>query len=351
MCNSYGILFCVEYTSINYLKTTQHLNNMSLSMKKVSIVAGGAGFLGSHICRRLLSQNKHVICLDNLISSTSIHLDQLRDSPLFEFIHLDIGKYTGDVDHYFETLQIEEIYNFACIASPKLYKQYPLETLNTCFNGNLYLLHLAKTHHAKYMFASTSEIYGDPHIHPQPETYYGNVNTVGERSCYDEGKRVGETLVYTMRNTYNLDAKIIRIFNTYGPHMSIDDGRVITNFIQKIMRGEPVQIYGNGSQTRSFCYVDDLIDGIFSMMESREQGPINLGNPDCEFTLLELVRNFEEITGKPISIEYLPETENDPQQRKPDIQLAREKLGFSPKIDLKRGLQRTMAYFRNIVPI
>lgn len=314
---------------------------------KVSIVAGGAGFLGSHICRRLLSQNKRVICLDNLISSTERNIREFSTNPRFEFIQLDIGGYTGDIDHYFDTLQIEEIYNFACIASPKLYKKYPLETLNTCYNGNLYLLQLAKQHQAKFIFASTSEVYGDPHIHPQHESYYGNVNTVGERSCYDEGKRVAETLVYTMRAMYGLDAKIIRIFNTYGPNMSIDDGRVITNFIQKIMVGEPVQIYGNGMQTRSFCYVDDLIDGIFAMMESRETGPTNLGNPDCEFTMIELVRLFEEITGNPIHIEYLPATENDPQQRKPDISVAREKLGFSPKVGLKEGLERTLRYFQS----
>jgi len=319
---------------------------MSISPpKKVSIVAGGAGFIGSHICRRLLSQNKNVICLDNLISSNSQNIEALMLHPNFEFIQLDIGGYTGNMDPYFATLAIEEIYNFACIASPKLYKKFPLETLNTCFNGSQYLLGLARDHRAKYLFASTSEIYGDPLIHPQPETYYGNVNTVGERSCYDEGKRVGETLVYTMRNLYGIDAKIIRIFNTYGLNMAIDDGRVITNFIEKIRKNEPVQIYGLGTQTRSFCYVDDLIDGIFSMMESREMGPINLGNPDCEFTLIELVRIFEEIVGKPVKVEYLPETENDPQQRKPDIRLARERLGFQPKISLKAGLERTMAYF------
>lgn len=319
---------------------------MSQLPPKVSIVAGGAGFLGSHICRRLLSQNKHVLCIDNLISSNGKNIEAFMQHPNFEFIELDIGGYTEDADAYFDTFAIEEIYNFACIASPKLYKKYPLDTLNTCFNGNLYLLDLARRHQAKYLFASTSEIYGDPLIHPQPESYYGNVNTVGERSCYDEGKRVGETLVYTMRNLHGLDAKIIRIFNTYGPSMAINDGRVITNFIEKILKDEPVEIYGTGHQTRSFCYVDDLVDGIFLMMESREQGPINLGNPDCEFTLIELVRIFEEIIGKSVAIEYLPETENDPQQRKPDIQVAREKLGFSPKTPLKMGLEQTLAYFQ-----
>lgn len=311
----------------------------------VSIVAGGAGFLGSHICQRLLEQNKYVICVDNLISGNTQNIESFLTNPNFQFIQQDIANFKF-VDHFNEC-KITEIYNFACIASPKLYKLYPLETLTTSFNGSLNLLKLARKHNSKYIFASTSEVYGDPLIHPQTETYYGNVNTVGERSCYDEGKRVAETLVYTMRNQYHINAKIIRIFNTYGPNMSIDDGRVITNFIQRIMDAKPVQIYGNGNQTRSFCYVDDLIDGIFGVMESDEMGPINLGNPDCEFTLNELVREFEKITGSSIDVEYLPATENDPQQRKPDIELARNKIGFSPKVGLNEGLKKTIIYFYN----
>lgn len=307
------------------------------------IVAGGAGFIGSHICKRLLEQNKHVICVDNLISGNMTNIESLSTNPQFQFIQQDIANLTDE----FNQFNIIEIYNFACVASPKLYKLYPLETLTTCFNGNLNLLNLARKHNSKYIFASTSEVYGDPLIHPQIETYYGNVNTVGERSCYDEGKRVGETLVYTMRNQYNINAKIIRIFNTYGPNMSIHDGRVITNFIQRIMEAKPVQIYGNGNQTRSFCYVDDLIDGIFGVMESDEMGPVNLGNPDCEFTLNELVKEFEEITGGPIDVEYLPATENDPQQRKPNIELARDRIGFSPKIGLREGIKKTIIYFYN----
>jgi UDP-glucuronate decarboxylase len=309
------------------------------------IVAGGAGFLGSHICKRLLEQNKYVICVDSLISGNMKNIQPFLTNPNFQFIQQDISNL--DLVNQFKKIKIIEIYNFACIASPKLYKLYPLETLTTCFNGSLKLLNLARKNNAKYIFASTSEVYGDPLIHPQTETYYGNVNTVGERSCYDEGKRVAETLVYTMRNQYNINAKIIRIFNTYGPNMSIDDGRVITNFIQRIMESKPVQIYGNGNQTRSFCYVDDLIDGIFGVMESDEMGPINLGNPDCEFTLNELVKEFEEITGAHIDVEYLPATENDPQQRKPDITLARNKIGFSPKIGLREGLKKTIIYFYN----
>jgi UDP-glucuronate decarboxylase len=311
----------------------------------VCIVAGGAGFLGSHICKRLLEQNKHVICLDNLISGNMKNIECFFENPNFQFIQQDIANF--NLLDQFDKCKITEIYNFACIASPKLYKLFPLETLTTCFNGSLNLLNLARKYNSKYIFASTSEVYGDPLIHPQTETYYGNVNTVGERSCYDEGKRVAETLVYTMRNQYNINAKIIRIFNTYGPNMSIYDGRVITNFIQRIMESKPLQIYGNGNQTRSFCYVDDLIDGIFGVMESDEMGPINLGNPDCEFTLNELVREFEKITGSSIDVEYLPATENDPQQRKPNIELARNKIGFSPKVGLNEGLKKTIIYFYN----
>ena len=316
-----------------------------MEFNNACLVAGGAGFLGSHICKRLLDQNKHVICVDNLISGNMTNIEPFLTNTKFKFIQQDIS----DVNlvNQFNEFKITEIYNFACIASPKLYKLYPLETLTTCFNGSLSLLNLAKKHNSKYIFASTSEVYGDPLIHPQTETYYGNVNTVGERSCYDEGKRVAETLVYTMRNQYNINAKIIRIFNTYGPNMSIDDGRVITNFIQRIMEAKPLQIYGNGNQTRSFCYVDDLIDGIFGVMESDEMGPINLGNPDCEFTLNELVKEFEEITGAHIDVEYLPATENDPQQRKPNIELARNRIGFSPKIGLREGLKKTIIYFYN----
>lgn len=309
------------------------------------LVAGGAGFLGSHICKRLLEQNKYVLCIDNLISGNMKNIEPFKTNTNFQFIQQDISN--PNLVDQFDKFRITEIYNFACIASPKLYKLYPLDTLTTCFNGSLNLLNLARKHSAKYIFASTSEVYGDPLIHPQTETYYGNVNTVGERSCYDEGKRVAETLVYTMRNQYKINAKIIRIFNTYGPNMSIDDGRVITNFIQRIMESKPVQIYGNGNQTRSFCYVDDLIDGIFGVMESDEMGPINLGNPDCEFTLNELVCEFEKITGGSIDVEYLPATENDPQQRKPNIELARNKIGFSPKIGLNEGLKKTIIYFYN----
>jgi UDP-glucuronate decarboxylase len=222
----------------------------------------------------------------------------------------------------------------------------------TSFQGTKNVLDLAKQFSksdrgCKVLFTSTSEIYGDPLVHPQPEDYYGNVNTVGERSCYDEGKRVAETLIYEYRRKYGLDIKTVRLFNTYGPYMDIDDGRVITNFIKQIMAKQPVQIYGDGSQTRSFCYVDDLMDGLFAIMASEEQGPINLGNPYCEFTLIQLVHVFEKVMGQHIAVQYLPATENDPKQRKPDITKAHDAVGFNPSIDLEDGLKRLVHHFLN----
>jgi UDP-glucuronate decarboxylase len=241
--------------------------------------------------------------------------------------------------------KIDEIYHLACIASPDKYKLYSIETLKTCFLGTLNVLGLAKQHRAKVLYTSTSEIYGDPHVHPQPEEYFGNVNTMGERSCYDEGKRIGETLIYEYRRKFQLDLKVVRLFNTYGPYMDIHDGRVITNFIKQIMKGEKLQIYGDGSQTRSFCYVDDLISGLVDMMNSVEMGPFNLGNPYCEFTLNELVDVFEKVIGRKLEVEYLEATENDPKQRKPVITKANTKLGFNPQIHLEEGIKKTLDYF------
>lgn len=307
-------------------------------MRKTAIVAGGAGFLGRHLCKRLLGMNYNVICIDNLVSSNIKNITEFLNNPHFTFYIYDI---TNPIDFN----NIDEIYNLACIASPDLYKIKSIETLLTCFVGNKNLLDLALKNNAKYLFTSTSEVYGDPLVHPQPEEYYGNVNTVGERSCYDEGKRVSETLIYEYTKKYNLDTKIVRIFNTYGPYMSINDGRVITNFIKQIIKKEKIQIYGTGQQTRSFCYVDDLIDGIILMMNSSEKGPINIGNPNCEFTLNELVSIFEKVLDIKLDVEYLPRTENDPQKRKPNIDKAIEKLGFRPKIDLKAGIMHTYNYF------
>ncbi len=328
------------------------------SIEKVVVVTGGAGFLGRHVCKRLLNQGRiFVICLDNLITGKLTNIEEFIHNPIyssyFHFVQHDITvpiKLERILPGLFH--HVDEIYHLACIASPDKYKEYAIETLMTSFQGTKNVLDLAKQfttseHQCKVLFTSTSEVYGDPLVHPQPETYYGNVNTVGERSCYDEGKRVAETLIYEYRRKYNMDIKIVRLFNTYGPYMDIDDGRVITNFIKQIMTNKPVQIYGDGTQTRSFCYVDDLIYGLFSMMASSECGPINLGNPYCEFTLNELVHVFEKVICQRINVQYLPGTENDPKQRKPDITKAYETLGFSPMIDLEDGLNRLVIHFYN----
>lgn len=307
---------------------------------KTAVVAGGAGFLGSHLCGKLLESGYKVICIDNLITGNMNNILRFNGNPNFHFSNFDI------VNEGIDVSKINEIYNLACIASPDKYKEYAIETLKTCFMGNMNLLELAVKHNAKYLFASTSEVYGDPTVHPQPETYYGNVNTVGERSCYDEGKRVSETLVYEYRRKYGMDAKIVRIFNTYGPNMDINDGRVITNFIKSMMNNEPFRIYGSGNQTRSFCYVDDLIAGILGMMNSIEQGPINIGNPDCELTLNELVEVFKKcFPEKNIIVDYIAATQDDPQQRKPDITKARSLIGFAPSCSLEEGLKKTVDHF------
>jgi UDP-glucuronate decarboxylase len=307
-------------------------------MRKKIIVAGGAGFLGRHLCKKLLNRGHYVICIDNLVSSNINNIVEFISNDNFTF-------YCHDITKPIELNNIDEIYNLACIASPDLYKLKSIETLSTCFIGTKNLLDLAVSNNAKYLFTSTSEVYGDPIVHPQPEEYYGNVNTVGERSCYDEGKRVAETLVYEYNKKYNLDTKIVRIFNTYGPYMNINDGRVITNFIKKILNNEKIQIYGSGNQTRSFCYVDDLIDGILNMMDSKEKGPINIGNPNCEFTINKLVNVFEKILNIKLEVEHLEGTENDPQQRKPIIEKAMEKLNFNPQINLEEGILKTYNYF------
>jgi UDP-glucuronate decarboxylase len=276
--------------------------------------------------------------MDNLITGKIDNIDEFVGNPNFKFVNFDI---TNKIF----LPKVDEIYHLACIASPDKYKAHSIETLMTSFVGTKNVLDLAKKHGAKVLFTSTSEVYGDPLVHPQPESYHGNVNTVGERSCYDEGKRVAETLLYEYRKKFNINVKIVRLFNTYGPYMDLNDGRVITNFINQIMKNENVKIYGDGTQTRSFCYVDDLIVGLVSMMASDEHGPVNLGNPNCEFTITELVQIFEKISARKLQVDYLPSTENDPKQRKPDITMAEEKLGFKPVIELETGIQKTMEYF------
>ncbi len=308
--------------------------NVQDNKYKIILVTGGAGFLGRHLCKKLLENaNNKVICLDNLITGKESNIDELKVNPNFKFLQFDITKKIF-LPH------VDEIYNLASLASPDKYKAFPIETIMVNFQGTKNVLDLAKTHNAKILLTSTSEVYGDPLIHPQPEEYYGNVNTIGERSCYDESKRLAETLMYEYKKQYNLDTKIVRIFNTYGPYMDEKDGRVITNFIYKIKMDEPLEIYGNGNQTRSFCYVDDLIDGIIKMMNSIESGPINLGNPDCEFTLNELINVLQKISNKDLQVKYLPETENDPKCRKPIIEKAQKLLNWYPKICLEEGLKK-----------
>ena len=309
-------------------------------MGKMILITGGAGFLGRHLCKKLLmnSFNK-IICLDNLITGTYSNIEEFVDHPNFQFIQFDIQ------NKLLFLPQIDEIYHLACIASPDKYKQYSIETLSTCFEGTKNVLELAKKYQAKVLFTSTSEIYGDPLVHPQVEEYFGNVNTVGERSCYDEGKRVAETLMYEYRKKFDLDCKIVRLFNTYGPYMSLNDGRIITNFINQVIQKKELVIYGDGNQTRSFCYVDDMMDGLVKMMASNESGPINLGNPFCEVSINELVEIFEELLKYKLTVKYIDSTENDPKMRRPNIEKAIKYLNFEPRIDIREGILETIDYF------
>jgi len=310
---------------------------------KTILITGGAGFLGRNLCEKLLQdENNVVFCFDNFVTGSKNNIKEFLSNPNFTFIEHDI---TMPFPSMFLNIVIHEIFHLACIASPPKYKEFSLETLNTSFNGTKNVLELAKLHGAKVLFSSTSEVYGDPLVHPQPEEYFGNVNTVGERSCYDEGKRVAESLIYEYRRKFNMDIKIVRIFNTYGPYMDINDGRVITNFIKQIIANESLIIHGDGSQTRSFCYVSDMIDGFLKMMASEEKGPINLGNPYCEFTLNELVRHCEKLTGRNLDVQYTNATENDPKQRKPVIEKAQKLLGWEPQVKLEDGLHKTYTYF------
>lgn len=314
------------------------------------VVTGGAGFLGRHICERMLDLPEvHVFCIDNLITGYLKNISEFQKNSRFSFIEHDITQeLTILIEKGILPSEIDSIYHLACIASPPVYKEYSIETLMTSFVGTKSVLDLARHTNAKVLFTSTSEVYGDPKVHPQPEEYFGNVNTVGERSCYDEGKRVAESLIYEYRQRYNLDLKIVRIFNTYGPYMDINDGRVITNFIKQIMLDKPLIIYGDGSQGRSFCYVDDMIDGLIAMMNSKEQGPINIGNPYNEFTLNELVQEFEIVVERQLSVKFIEATENDPKQRKPDISKANTLLSWQPKIKLEQGIKSTMLYFKKL---
>ena len=308
---------------------------------KTIVITGGAGFIGSNLIERLLLTNTcNIICIDNLITGSMENIKQHLENPQFVFIQHDICK-----PFELPVAEVDEIYHLACLASPVKYKKYPIETLNSSIQGTQTVLQWCIKYKCKMIFTSTSEVYGDPLVHPQPEEYFGNVNTVGERSCYDEGKRVCETMLYEYRKAYSLDLKIVRLFNTYGPRMDIEDGRVITNFINKILCGEPIEIYGDGSQTRSFCYIDDMLNALILMMASGEQGPINLGNPYCEFSLNELVGLFEKEFNKKLDVVYLERTQDDPKVRKPVIDKAINRLRWSPVIRLEYGIEKTVKYF------
>ncbi len=306
-------------------------------MKKI-LVTGGAGFLGSHLCERLLQEGNQVIATDNLYTGCKENIEHLLLNNLFQFLHHDIS-YPLFVD-------VDEIYNLACPASPLHYQADPIKTIKTSIFGALHTLGLAKRLRAKILQASTSEVYGDPHVHPQREDYWGNVNPIGTRSCYDEGKRCAETLFFDYHRRHGVKIKVVRVFNTYGPRMHIQDGRVVSNLIVQALRGEPLTIFGNGLQTRSFCYVDDLIEGLVKMMatENEQIGPINLGNP-TEFTILELADMVLALTGSPSKIIFKELPQDDPMQRNPDISLAKNILGWEPQISLKEGLYKTITYF------
>lgn len=306
-------------------------------MKKI-LVTGGAGFIGSHLCRRLLDEGNKVICLDNMFTGTYDNIRELYARPGFEFVNADVINPMH--------IEVDEIYNLACPASPVQYQYDPVMTTKTSFLGALNMLELARKMGAKILQASTSEIYGDPLVHPQTEDYRGNVNTIGPRACYDEGKRVAETLFSDYRRMYGTDARIIRIFNTYGPHMLENDGRVVSNFIMQAIHNKNITIYGDGTQTRSFCYVDDLVAGMIAAMNKADfTGPVNLGNP-CEMTILELARMIIRKTGSGSQIVYRPLPVDDPVKRKPDITFARKELGWEPQTDIEQGIGKTIKYFR-----
>ena len=309
-------------------------------MKK-ALVTGGAGFLGSHLCDRLINEGMYVTCVDNLYTGRKDNIEHLLDNPSFFFFEHDV-RTPLDVD-------ADYIFNLACPASPPHYQKDPLFTAQTSVLGTMNLLDLARKKRARILQASTSEVYGDPAVHPQPENYRGNVNPIGIRACYDEGKRMAETLFFDYHRKHGTDIRVIRIFNTYGPRMNHDDGRVISNFIVQALRGENITIYGDGSQTRSFCYVDDLIEGMLKMMNTEGfTGPVNIGNPG-EFTILELAEKVIEMTGSSSELVYMPLPGDDPTQRKPVIDLAERCLGWKPSVNLDEGLRRTISYFEKVL--
>src|SRR5579883_91598 len=310
--------------------------------RKRVMVTGGAGFIGSHLCEKLLARGEDVLCVDNFFTGTKDNIAHLMANPFFEVLRHDVT--------FPLYVEVDEIYNLACPASPIHYQFDPVQTTKTSVHGAINMLGLAKRVRARILQASTSEVYGDPEVHPQTESYWGRVNCIGARSCYDEGKRCAETLFFDYQRQHDLDIKVIRIFNTYGPRMHPNDGRVVSNFIVQALRGEDVTIYGDGSQTRSFCYVDDLIDGMLRMMDSEKgfYGPVNIGNPG-EFTMRELAEKVLRLTGSTSRLVQKPLPQDDPKQRKPDISLAKSKLDWQPKVSLEDGLKETIAYFKRLL--
>lgn len=306
--------------------------------RKRVLVTGGSGFLGSHLCSRLLDDGHEVLCVDNFFSSSRANVEELMDNRRFELMRHDVT--------FPLFVEVDEIYNLACPASPVHYQRDPVQTIKTCVHGAINMLGLARRLGVKIFQASTSEVYGDPEVHPQTEDYRGCVSPIGIRSCYDEGKRCAEALFFAYRRQNSLPVKIARFFNTYGPKMLPNDGRVVSNFILQALRGDPITIYGDGSQTRSFCYVDDLVEGMIRLMASPDEftGPVNMGNPG-EFTMLELAQKIIDLTGSASTLSFEPLPCDDPRQRRPDITLAREALGWEPNIPLEEGLKKTIAYF------
>ncbi len=313
-----------------------------MHLRKRILVTGGAGFLGSHLCERLLNEGCDVLCVDNFYTGSKRNIESLIGNPYFELLRHDIT--------FPLYLEVDEIYNLACPASPIHYQNDPVQTTKVNVHGSINMLGLAKRIKAKILQASTSEVYGDPTVHPQPETYHGNVNCIGPRSCYDEGKRCAETLFFDYFRQHKLKIKVARIFNTYGPRMHLNDGRVVSNFIVQALRGTPLTIFGDGTQTRSFCYVDDLIEGLVRLMNTNDDvtGPINLGKPG-EFTILELAEKVIELSNSKSEIIFKKLPADDPKQRRPDISKARRILGWEPEVELEEGLKRTIAYFDEIL--
>ncbi|MBB5373793.1 UDP-glucuronic acid decarboxylase family protein [Acidocella aromatica] len=309
-------------------------------MKKI-LVTGGAGFLGSHLCERLLAQGHDVLCVDNYFTGTKGNIAHLLQNPHFEVLRHDVT--------FPLYVEVDQIYNLACPASPVHYQHDPVQTTKVNVHGAINMLGLAKRLRARILQASTSEVYGDPEVHPQPESYWGKVNPIGIRSCYDEGKRCAETLFFDYWRQHQLEIKVMRIFNTYGPRMHPNDGRVVSNFIVQALKGEPITIYGDGTQTRSFCYVEDLIGGMIRLMESPAEfiGPVNVGNPQ-EMSMIELAETILTLVGGTSKIEFCPLPQDDPKQRQPDIALARQALDWAPQISLRDGLRETISYFRQI---